>query len=178
MTTPTPPLPPPAARHPGPPPAGAYPEAGQGVLALVLGILSVISIPLLGPVAWWLGLFDKRAVDAGRRDPSGRGAAVAGYVLGIVGTVFLGIGLLVLLAFVGFVLVGLLIGVPIALGSDPGPRGFADYGVESGSGVDDADRRGRSGWQPGHATRPRTRPPVSRTGATCCPGSRSSSRPA
>jgi hypothetical protein len=101
----------------------------------------VISVPLLGPVAWWLGLADQRAVDAGRRDPSGRGAAVAGYVLGIVGTVFLGLGLLVLLAVVGFALVGLLIAVPVAVHSDSGPRGFAEYGVESGAG--DADQRAR-----------------------------------
>lgn len=89
-------------------PPTRYPESSQGVLALVLGILSVISVPVLGPVAWWLGLTDKRAVDAGRRDPSGRGAAVAGYVLGIVGTVFLAVGVLVLVAVLVFGLVALL----------------------------------------------------------------------
>jgi hypothetical protein len=85
-----------------------YPESSQGVLALVLGILSVVSLPVLGPVAWWLGMADKRAVDAGRRDPSGRGAAVAGYVLGIVGTVILGLGVLVLVMALAFGVIALL----------------------------------------------------------------------
>ena len=101
--------------HPAPsgwrPPLG-YPESSQGVLALVLGIVSVVLLPLLGPVAWWLGLSDKRAVDAGRRDPSGRGAAVAGYVLGIVATVFLGLGLLLFVAFFVLPLVAVLIALP------------------------------------------------------------------
>jgi predicted outer membrane lipoprotein len=85
-----------------------YPESSQGVLALVLGILSVVSLPVLGPVAWWLGLADTRAVDAGRRDPSGRGAAVAGHVLGIIGTVILGLGVLALVLALAFGVIALL----------------------------------------------------------------------
>lgn len=104
--------------------ARPYPESSQGVLALVLGIFSVLSFPLLGPVALWLGLTDKRAVDAGRRDPSGRAAAVAGYVLGIIATVFLGIGLLILATIVVFVVVGLL-ALPVV--------------AQSGSSQDEAD---------------------------------------
>lgn len=98
-------------------PPRPYPESSQGVLALVLGLLSVFTLPFLGPVAWWLGLADKRAVDAGRRDPSGRGAAVAGYVLGIIGTVVLGLGVLVFVATVVISLLALLT-VPIVVQSD------------------------------------------------------------
>lgn len=68
-------------------PRSGYPESGQGGVALVLGILSVVLLPLLGPIAWWLAVREKRAIAAGRRDPNGRGVATAGQVLGIIGTV-------------------------------------------------------------------------------------------
>lgn len=89
-----------ASYQPAPPPqpgsaGGAYPEASQATLALILGILSVIVLSILGPFAWWLGGKEKKAIDAGRRDPANRGQAVAGWVLGIIGTIFLIIGVLV-----------------------------------------------------------------------------------
>jgi len=80
----------------------AYPEASQATLALVFGIVGVTVFSILAPFAWWIGLKEKRAIDAGRRDPANRGQAVAGYILGIVGTVLLGIGLLVLIGYVIF----------------------------------------------------------------------------
>jgi hypothetical protein len=127
----------------------------------------VLSVPLLGPVAWWLGLADRRAVDAGRRDPSGRGAAVAGYVLGIIGTVILGVGLLAFLAFAGVFLVVALIGLSTATVAESaaesaGDRGRADDSelraqwlaaeprdrTDSGDGTADPDRcdPGLQGW--------------------------------
>jgi hypothetical protein len=81
--------------------------------------VSVVSLPFLGPVAWWLGISDKRAVDAGRRDPAGRGPAVAGYVLGIVGTAFLGLGLLILVAFFVLPVVALLLALPAVSAAAP-----------------------------------------------------------
>ena len=89
-----------ASYQPAPPPhpgsaGGAYPEASQATLALILGILSVLVLSILGPFAWWLGGKEKKAIDEGRRDPSNRGQAVAGWVLGIIGTIFLIIGVLV-----------------------------------------------------------------------------------
>jgi hypothetical protein len=113
---------PPSAAHPAPgwQPHPGYPESSQGVLALVLGIVSVVSLPFLGPVAWWIGLSDKRAVDAGRRDPSGRGPAVAGYVLGIVGTAVLGFVLLFLASFFVLPLVMILIALPAVSATAPG----------------------------------------------------------
>ena len=136
----------------------SYPESSQGVLALVLGIVSVVSLPFLGPVAWWLGLSDRRAVDAGRRDPSGRGMALAGYVLGIVATVLLGIVLLFLATFfvlpVVVFLVGVLISLPAASVAAPddaelrvqwlaaGPR---EPGGGSASKSSESDESGESG---------------------------------
>lgn len=66
-----------------------YPESSQATTALVLGILSLICLPILGPIAWVIANGEIRAIDEGRRDPANRGSAVAGKVLGIIGTVFI-----------------------------------------------------------------------------------------
>jgi uncharacterized Tic20 family protein len=95
------------AYQPAPPaqPGGSYPEASQATLALILGIAGLLVFSPLGPFAWWLGGKEKKAIDAGRRDPANRGQAVAGWVLGIITTILLGLG--VLLAFVFFVIIGI-----------------------------------------------------------------------
>ena len=72
-----------------------YPESSQATTALVLGILSLICLPILGPVAWVIANTEIRAIDEGRRDPTNRGTAVAGKVLGIIGTVLIALALLV-----------------------------------------------------------------------------------
>jgi uncharacterized Tic20 family protein len=79
---------------------GAYPESSQATLALILGILSVLVLSILGPFAWWIGGKEKRAIDAGRRDPANRGVAVAGWVLGIIGTILLILGVLFLIFWI------------------------------------------------------------------------------
>ena len=80
--------------------SGAYPESSQATTILVLGILSIVVCGPLGPFAWSMGNKELEAIDAGRRSPQNRGTANAGRILGIVGTVFLGIGILFLLFFV------------------------------------------------------------------------------
>ena len=69
----------------GPGPAQNAPNA---TTALVLGILSVVLCPLLGPVAWSLGRKAEQSVDASGGALGGRGVATAGKVLGIIGTIF------------------------------------------------------------------------------------------
>ena len=64
-------------------------ENSQATLALVLGILSVVCLPLLGPAAWAVARDEVRGIDSGRRPPSHRSTAVTALVLGIVGTVLL-----------------------------------------------------------------------------------------
>jgi hypothetical protein len=65
-------------------------EPHRGTFILVLGILS-ICLPcaslILGPIAWYLGASDLRAMRQGRMDPLGEGTTKAGYICGIVGTV-------------------------------------------------------------------------------------------
>ena len=74
---------------------GRYPEASQATTALVLGILGLVVCGVLAPFAWSIGNKELMAIDAGRRDPANRGSANAGKILGIIGSVFLGLGLVV-----------------------------------------------------------------------------------
>lgn len=82
---------------------GRYPEASQATTALVLGILGIVICGILAPFAWSIGAKELAAIDSGLRPPENRGTANAGRILGIIGTVLLGIGL--------FVAVLLLVGV-------------------------------------------------------------------
>lgn len=80
----------------------AYPEQSQATTALVLGILGIVICAPLAPFAWNMGNKELQAIDSGRRPPENRGTANAGKILGIVGTVLLGISLvLVVLLIVG-----------------------------------------------------------------------------
>jgi len=85
-----------------PPPNNSqmYPEASQATTVLVLGILAIVVCQILGPFAWSMGNKELEAIDSGRRPPEGRANANAGRILGIVGTVLLGLGLLGILIVV------------------------------------------------------------------------------
>ncbi len=72
-----------------PPTPAQYPEASQATTALVLGILGVIGCLITAPFAWYISGKELAAINQGRRDPTGRGVANAGKILGIIGTVFL-----------------------------------------------------------------------------------------
>jgi uncharacterized Tic20 family protein len=74
-----------------------YPEDSQATVALVLGILGLVLCQILGPIAWVMGNNEVNAIDAGKRNPANRSTAQAGKILGIIGTVFLIIGVAVLL---------------------------------------------------------------------------------
>lgn len=82
--------------------SGSYPEQSQATTILVLGILGIVICGILAPFAWSMGNKELAAIDAGRRPPENRGTANAGKILGIIGTVLLTIGLvLILLLIVG-----------------------------------------------------------------------------
>lgn len=93
----------PGAPPSGPPPAGVtgfatYPESSSATTALVLSILGVF-IFITAPVGVFLGFREKSAIDAGRRDPSKRGMAIAAIVIGLLITVgyllIVGLGVLI-----------------------------------------------------------------------------------
>lgn len=67
---------------------------------LVLGILSIVFCPLLGPVAWVMGNNDLREMAANRMNPSGRDTTKAGRICGIIGTAVLGFWLAYILFIV------------------------------------------------------------------------------
>lgn len=87
--------------------SGSYPEASQATTALVLGIIGIVLCQFLGPVAWVMGNNEMEAIDAGRRAPENRGTANAAKILGIISTVLLALGIvLVVLAIVGAITFG------------------------------------------------------------------------
>jgi hypothetical protein len=95
-----PPPGPPSGPPSGPPPVyqppsyagqvvGAVPQSQKSVLALVLGILSCVCCPILGPVAFFIGRQAMAEIDGSGGTLSGRGLAQAGFILGIIGSAFL-----------------------------------------------------------------------------------------
>jgi hypothetical protein len=89
-------------------PSTGYPEQSQAVTILVLGILSIVLCQVLGPFAWKMGNDELKAIAEGRRSPEGQGMAQAGKVCGIVGTVLLGLAVLLLLLFLFLIPVGII----------------------------------------------------------------------
>jgi hypothetical protein len=60
----------------------------QGILILILGIASLVILPLpLGPMAWVQGTQDLKEMAAGRMDPDGGGMTHAGRVCGMIATI-------------------------------------------------------------------------------------------
>lgn len=83
---------------------GGRPPAGdtRSIVAFVLGIFSVFGLWVLGPVAIVVATGALRRIDAGEVPPGSRGLAVAARVLGIIGTVLLGVAVLVVVGAVLF----------------------------------------------------------------------------
>lgn len=104
MTT-SPAGPPPQVR-PGHPVYPVLPNHDGALVALVLGIVGLAAVPVLGPVAWVMGSNALKEIDARPGVYANRQHAVAGRVLGIVGTVLLAffVVLLVVVFFVGLLL--------------------------------------------------------------------------
>jgi uncharacterized membrane protein len=68
----------------------------RGTLILVLGILGLVVCAPLAIAAWVMGSGDLKQMDAGTMDPSGRGNTQAGKICGIIGTILMVIGIIVL----------------------------------------------------------------------------------
>ena len=79
-----------------------------GIVGLVGGLGSCccclfLVLAVCAPIAWYLGRQELRAIREGRAPSAGEGAAQAGMVCGIIGTVLLALYLLGMLAYVGLV---------------------------------------------------------------------------
>src|SRR3989337_708455 len=73
---------------------------------LVLGICGLALCQVLGPFAWSMGNKALREIDASNGQLGGRDTVNVGRILGIIATVFLGLGVLFLVFFVLLVGVG------------------------------------------------------------------------
>lgn len=82
-------------------PAASYAHP-RGTTVLVLGILSIVVAPVLGPFAWVMGRTALREVDAAPHATSNRSSLQVGMVLGIIGTGLMILGILAVLAFLMF----------------------------------------------------------------------------
>lgn len=77
-------------------------EGSRAAAALVLSVVGVVTclVPLC-PIGLYLGAREIKGIDAGRRNPSGRGVAQAAMVIGTLGTLLLGFMLLLGLYVIG-----------------------------------------------------------------------------
>ena len=90
---------------PGPPgypmqgPVQYAPDHPRATTSLVLGILGIVPCQLLAPFAWWIGKKTLDEIDASGGRLGGRTAAQAGYIMGIVGTVLLAVGIVFMIIY-------------------------------------------------------------------------------
>jgi len=76
----------------------------RGGIILALAILGWFSIPLLCIPAWMMGAADLKQMRAGRMDRSGEGMTQFAMIVGAIGTIIMGVAVLVTLAILVFVL--------------------------------------------------------------------------
>ncbi|HZC71269.1 MAG TPA: DUF4190 domain-containing protein [Jatrophihabitans sp.] len=89
------------SQHGGYPPPGWRIEHPQGTTVLVLGILSLVVCGILGPFAWSMGNRALTEIDAQPNYYSNRGSVVAGRICGIIATILLIIGVVILVLVLG-----------------------------------------------------------------------------
>ena len=90
-------------------PASAQ-QSSKATTALVLGVLGIICCGLLAPVAWYMANEELKSIDAGRIADSNRGMAQVAKILGIIGTILLGLAILWVVLFGGMATIGALTG--------------------------------------------------------------------
>ena len=100
----------PPGQYPPPGPGQPYyyapqpPKHPQATTAMILGILGLVLCGVIGPFAWVMGSKAVAEIDANPHAYSGRGEANAGKIMGIIGTVLLGLAVLIIgLAVIGLV---------------------------------------------------------------------------
>lgn len=94
-----------------PPVGGAVQKASsRATTSLILGILGFVCCQLCAPFAWYMGQQEMKAIRAGQSPAAGEGIAMAGKILGIIGTIFLIFGVLWILFFGGMAVLSAIAG--------------------------------------------------------------------
>ncbi|MGI8593384.1 MAG: DUF4190 domain-containing protein [Solirubrobacteraceae bacterium] len=75
-------------------------NAPNAVLSLVLGIVGIVVCSIAAPFAWVLGKKAEAEVDANPGRYTGKGMATAGKILGIIGTVLIGVAIIALIILI------------------------------------------------------------------------------
>ncbi len=95
---------PPPPRGPGIPPPSPYPPAAgdrtNAGWALALSILGLVLCGVLAPVGMVMGRNELQRIDSGHGDLGARGMAQAAWIIGLIGTVILALGVLFLLILI------------------------------------------------------------------------------
>jgi uncharacterized membrane protein YjgN (DUF898 family) len=100
--------PPPPYGAPQPPAYGPMaPDHPKATTVLVLGILGLVVCGVLAPFAWVMGNQVLREIDASGGTLGGRSNANAGRICGIIGTMLLGVAVVITVAAVAIALAGL-----------------------------------------------------------------------
>jgi hypothetical protein len=74
----------------------------RGTMILIFGIVGLVACQPFGIAAWIMGKNDLNAIDSGLMDPTGRGMTQAGMICGIIATILMAIGIImVVLTFMG-----------------------------------------------------------------------------
>ena len=81
------------------------PDHPQTTTILILGICGLVICQVLGPFAWSMGNKALREIDASNGQVGGRDTVKVGRILGIIGTIILGLSVLVLVFL--FVIAGI-----------------------------------------------------------------------
>ncbi|GAB4252974.1 MAG: hypothetical protein Kow00109_28650 [Acidobacteriota bacterium] len=76
------------------PSGGEAPRSTRSSLLLALGILSLICCQVLGPVTWYLASQELQQIQAGAVSRQDEGLVRASKILGIIGTILLGLSLI------------------------------------------------------------------------------------
>ena len=87
-------------------PVAYAPDHPKATTSLILGILGIVLCQIIAPFAWRIGKRTVDEIDASNGQLGGRGSAQAGYVMGIIGTVLLGLSLLFLVFIIVVAVIG------------------------------------------------------------------------
>lgn len=79
----------------------AKPDNKRALWSLILGIIGIVCCNLAAPFAFFMGRNEVKAIDAGQGARENRGMALAGMILGIIGSVLLVLGLIWIVFFGG-----------------------------------------------------------------------------